>query len=284
MKNSFRSFLNNITRFTGIPASDKKEKNSPPPVFLTVSSARSVGKVRKNNQDALFTCTARICHNELDQEIGLFIVADGMGGHAKGEIASQLAIETTSNVIMGTLKKPNFSLNDEEKILELIRSAVEQSQEVIVSQAVDMGTTLTMALVIGNNAYIANIGDSRTYLRSKDGLDLITSDHSLVNRLVEIGQITEEEAKTHPQKNVLYKALGIVGNITPDIFTRQLENDETLLLCSDGLWGCVDDQIMDSVLISENDNNTKVDKLIDLALAAGGPDNISCVLVTLRGR
>lgn len=284
MKNSFRSFLNNISRFTGIPSGGKKEHIAPPAVYLSVGSARSVGKVRKNNQDALYTCAARISHNQFDQQIGLFIVADGMGGHAKGEIASQLAIEATSNLIMGTIKAPNFSSKTEDDILEMIRTSIIKSQEVIVSQEVDMGTTLTLALVIGNNAYIANVGDSRCYIRSKEGLKLITNDHSLVNRLVEIGQITEEEAKNHPQKNVLYKALGIAGNITPDIFTRQLEDNDTLLLCSDGLWGCVEDPMLDSVLMDETDLNAKADKLIDLAMDAGGPDNISCVLATLRGR
>jgi len=283
MKNSFRSFLKKLT-FIRPHNEDHNQKGPISAVStLSVGSGRSIGKVRKIDQDSLFTSVTRQGHNTEDSEIGLFIVADGMGGHMHGEVASQLAVDTTSSAILSSIQDPEFHL-DEESALPLLRAAVEKSQNIIMSQQQDMGTTIVLALVYKGRAYIANVGDSRCYLFSNGEMEQITSDHSLVNRLIEIGQVSKEEARNHPQKNVLYKALGVTGNITPDLFTRKLANGEKLLLCSDGLWGCVEDATMANVLNNGRSLSENAQELIDLALQAGGPDNITCVLIEQTAR
>lgn len=277
MKNTFRALLKKLS--TLIP-------HDPNPIIkpismvstLTVGSGRSIGKVRKVDQDSLFTSVTRRGYDVDDSEIGLFIVADGMGGHMNGEVASKLAVDTTSETILAALQEPDLDLSDE-NILNLVKASIEKSQKIIIGQQQDMGTTIVLALVVNQRVFIANVGDSRCYVFTKDQIEQITIDHSLVNRLIEIGQVTKDEAKTHPQKNVLYKALGVTGIITPDLFTRDLVSGEKLLLCSDGLWGCVEDDSIAAVLGNGNSLSDNARELIDLALQAGGPDNITCVLV-----
>lgn len=283
MKKTFRELIKKLS-FSKDPAEGFDLPVEPTIVLssLSFSSGRSIGKVRKSNQDSLFTNITRISDHDIDREIGIFIVADGMGGHSSGELASELAIKVTSTVLIDIIKNEEIDLWDDKAIFELIKQAISQSQEAILSYEKDMGTTITLAVVIGQRAYIANLGDSRCYLVNKNVMQQITNDHSLVNRLVEIGQLKAEDARDYPQKNILYKALGVTGNISPDLFARDLFPGDQLLLCSDGLWGSVDDSIISSVLINGTSLNNRVNELIVLALNAGGPDNISCIVAELQ--
>ena len=142
----------------------------------------------------------------------------------------------------------------------------------------DGGTTLTCAFLLGTNAFLAHVGDSRAYLISRNTIRQITTDHSLVNRLIELGQITPEEAKTHPQSNVLYRALGRPGNLEVDTYLQSLPDDSALLLCSDGLWGMVpDDEILDIITMAPSPQ-LACRRLIARANEHGGEDNITAVL------
>jgi len=283
MKKTFSDLIKKLS-FSKSRGEDSESVSDPEIVLSTLcsSSGRSIGKVRKSNQDSLFSSIYRICDHKHDLELGVFIVADGMGGHSNGELASELAIQVSSSVLLDLINDPEIDLGDENVVFSAIKQAVTQSQDTIMSYGKDMGTTITLAVVINRRVYIANLGDSRCYLASGDVLEQVTNDHSLVNRLVEIGQLKPEEAKDYPQKNVLYKALGVTGNISPDLFVRDLKPEDKLLLCSDGLWGCVDDAVMANVITSDESLQIRVNKLIDLALMAGGPDNISCILCELQ--
>jgi len=283
MKKTFSDLIKKLS-FTKTREEEPETTREPEVVLSTLcsSSGRSIGKIRKSNQDSLFSSIFRISDHDHDHELGIFIVADGMGGHSNGELASELAIKVASSVLLDLIKNAEIDLGDDNVVFAAIKQAVTQSQDTIMSYGKDMGTTITLAVVIDRRAYIANLGDSRCYLTNGDALEQVTNDHSLVNRLVEIGQLTPEEAKDYPQKNVLYKALGVTGNISPDLFSRELKPGDRLLLCSDGLWGCVNDAIIASVITSNESLQNRVNELIGLALKAGGPDNISCILSELQ--
>ncbi len=218
---------------------------------------------------------------------GLYIVADGMGGHQYGEVASNTAMRTFSGHIMRTFHSYLFNIPSmpvDESLQEIMSEGVRQSQEAIQRDAPGSGTTLTAALVLGSQVTIAHVGDSRAYAVYPDGrFDLISRDHSLVGRLEELGQITAEEAANHPQKNVLYRALGQGEALEPDLFSVAFPKTGLLMLCSDGLWGVLSEQQMHQAI---NDAPTLQDacqNLVNAANAAGGPDNISVVLVKMIG-
>ncbi len=161
-------------------------------------------------------------------------------------------------------------------------TGVIQAHQTIKSKASGSGTTLTSALILGNLLTIAHIGDSRAYLINSDGiLQLLTHDHSLVKRLEEIGQISQEQALTHPQRNILYRALGQGDTFEPDIATYQLQQGSKLLLCSDGLWGVITDEDMETIIRSSPDPQHVCQTLINLANSTGGPDNISVIIVQI---
>ncbi|MNX77774.1 Serine/threonine phosphatase stp [compost metagenome] len=144
-----------------------------------------------------------------------------------------------------------------------------------------MGTTVTAALVFGQNVFIGHVGDSRAYLINREGIEKVSRDHSLVGRLVEIGQITLEEAAIHPQRNLIYRSLGTYPNVEVDLYQRPLKIGDWLLLCSDGLTGHVADEELQEVVINTSDPNLAARRLVNLANQRGGEDNITVVLVNL---
>jgi serine/threonine protein phosphatase PrpC len=215
---------------------------------------------------------------------GLYIVADGMGGHQHGEVASALAIRAMSGHIVRNIFDPLLAISPQEQdqsIQEIMSTGVMEANQAILTHALGGGTTLTAALIFGDQLTIAHVGDSRAYLITENTVEVMTRDHSLVKRLEELGQITPEEAATHPQRNVLYRALGQGEPFEPDIFTAPTPRGERLLLCSDGLWGLVpQEKILEFVKTSATTQQA-CQKLIEAANTAGGPDNISAILVRL---
>lgn len=255
------------------------------PMQLTVGAARDVGKSRDKNEDALYTHTSLIGATTSSLPMGIFIVADGMGGHSHGEMASETAVRTMSSYLVKKLFTPLYGNNPsppEESLQEILKVGVTEAHSKIEKAAPGGGTTLTCVVTIGSQMTIAHVGDSRAYNVFLDGrMQLLTRDHSLVKRLEELGQITAEEAVNHPQKSMLYRALGQGDAPEPDIFTASLPQPGYLLICSDGLWGVLtEDQIFQ--IISESPSPQRAcQNMVDAANSYGGPDNITVVLARM---
>ena len=218
-----------------------------------------------------------------DNPFGIFIIADGMGGHLNGELASGSATKTLGEYLLKHFYLPFLTgqpRTENESIHEIMESGVREAHRSVVVNAPGGGTTLTAALVIGDQVTISHVGDSRAYFVFPDGrIEVITQDHSLVRRLQDLGQIDEKEASIHPQRNVLYRALGQSEPFRPDINTHTLPEAGCLLLCSDGLWGTVPGDDIYTIIQSTPNLSVACHKLIEAANAAGGPDNISAILV-----
>jgi serine/threonine protein phosphatase PrpC len=255
-----------------------------PPQFI-VSSARSVGRQRDHNEDALFTFTATLAGDSNSLPFGIYIIADGMGGHQQGEVASEVAIRAMSNYLMRKLYQPIFSMNPEspqESLQEIMSEGMNEAHQAVIQRAPGGGTTMTAVLALGNRMTVAHVGDSRAYAVFLDGrLQILTRDHSLVRRLEELGQITAEEASNHPQRHVLYRALGLGEPVDPDVFTAPIPHPGYLLVCSDGLWGVVPEADIFRVISTSPNLHQACLNLVDAANAGGGPDNITAILVRM---
>jgi protein phosphatase len=283
---------------------------------LTAADKSDVGKQREQNED----CAYKRIESSDEGDLGLFIVADGMGGYKAGEVASKLAIETIRKMLdnffkplseQATIKLDSLALNraihpgpssvndpsahQTRKLSETsitaaveqqLTSAIEQANREIVrygerqTGARGLGSTVTAALIQNNQIYIANVGDSRTYLLRRGRLVPLTKDHSLVAKLVESKQITQEEVYTHPQRNLIYRSLGAGHkNVEVDIFHEVLRSGDKLLLCSDGLWEMVHHQDLLNILSKHTNPQVICDKLIERANESGGEDNITAIVV-----
>jgi protein phosphatase len=250
---------------------------------INVGYGLSPGKQRNHNEDAFFTLTTMFSYNESEIPFGLYMVADGMGGHKNGEIASELAIRTIAGTLLTEIYTPLMSLDPQPAELsfrEIFHNGIEQANTEIITKSYGGGTTITAVLIVGEQMTIAHVGDSRVYSVDKYGsLEALTRDHSLVKRLQELGQITPEEATVHPQRNVLYRALGQGEPFEPEIISTKRPESGSLLICSDGLWSIVGKEGMQSIIKSGVSPQDICDRLIDAANDAGGPDNISVILV-----
>jgi protein phosphatase len=254
---------------------------------LLVGAATDKGLVREQNQDALFTLNAVLSQEQDLQTIGLYIVADGMGGYANGKQASYLATRLVANWILREIYEPFLLATDPSAnrppINQVLTEAVVAANAKIYETFPKGGTTLTCAFVLGTNAFIAHVGDSRAYLVSRNSIRQITQDHSLVNRLIELGQITPQEAKTHPQRNVLYRAVGRAGSLEVDTYLQSLPPSGSLMLCCDGLWGVVPEADILSIVSADTSPQAACNRLIAKANEYGGTDNITVVLVRVKG-
>jgi serine/threonine protein phosphatase PrpC len=248
---------------------------------LTFGVASHVGVVRSNNQDAAFTFFSAGRSADEIPDFGLFIVADGMGGHHDGEKASALVARMLASQTIKSIYLPilSGSSDNQQPITESLINAVEKANAELNIKVPDGGTTLSSCMVIGGMAYIAHVGDSRIYLIQRDQIEQITRDHSLVQRLIELDQLTPEEARDHPQHNVLYRALGQNDSVEVDTLTRRLPKNSRLLICSDGLWNLVQDHEMVDVVRQFNNPQEACNKLIAMANMRGGTDNITVVLL-----
>jgi protein phosphatase len=258
----------------------------PPPLTLAVAARTDVGRARPLNEDTIYTgefITA-------DGVIGtLLLVADGMGGEAAGEVASGLACDTLKERLTAELSVGLPA--DDAGWHELLRAAVAEANRRIYEQAQaspgrrGMGTTLTVAVVTGKRAHLAHVGDSRAYLINQAGVAgegvtyaQLTADHTIVARLADIGQITAEEARVHPQRHMLYRSLGTDPSTEIDTLSQALAPGDALLLCSDGLVNYVDDAELARIVLEEPGVRRPAERLVALANERGGKDNISVVI------
>lgn len=232
-----------------------------------------IGKVREINQDYYYISPD-------DSEIKLCILADGMGGYNGGEIASNLAANSTKNYIETNFEKTEKT---KEALQKLVKDAIQYANFVVfekskeVKELEGMGTTIEVCLIYNNRAYIGHIGDSRIYRIRKEFIRRITTDHSYVEQLIKEGTITRIEAKNHPKKNVLTKALGCSPYVEPDIMVKNFLENDILVMTSDGLTNMVDNNEIYNYI--KSDINTAVTKLINKANERGGVDNITVIII-----
>lgn len=241
------------------------------PLRLVAYAATDVGRVREGNEDSLFRGTT------------VFAVADGMGGHQAGEVASETALRP-----IAALDGRQFA--DEAEAIDALVEAIRAANRTVVAKADSdprlsgMGTTLTAATVLGSRLVVAHVGDSRAYLLSGDEpMSQLTTDHTLVEQLVQEGRLSRDEIGTHPQRSVITRAIGVDEDVEVDTFVTEVRPGDQVLLCSDGLSGVVkDDQIAD-ILDEHADGDEACRALIAAANEAGGPDNITVVLLRVVG-
>jgi serine/threonine protein phosphatase PrpC len=258
-------------------------------VSLDVGTALDPGIKRKGqpNEDSLLAIPSLRASRRSVQSQALFVVADGMGGHGNGQEASRLAIASLHDSLRLALLDGVVDAGDD-IYEELLAEAVHNANLAIFQRnrqkQADMGTTLTAVLIVGNTAYIANVGDSRTYLyRPGEGLSQITRDHSAVARLVEVGAITPREVYTHPKRNEIYRSLGQAPAVKVDTRSLPLKVGDLLLLCSDGLWEMVYDSDIEKTIGSWLPSPAHIcDALLQAALRAGGKDNIGIIAVRVK--
>lgn len=252
---------------------------------VATRSDRGYKRKYKPNEDSLFAAVGAQSPSSLFQDLGIFVVADGMGGHANGKDASNLAIQTIQERVMPELQS-GASLRDEDYI-RLLKEGVQSANLAVhqrnVEQRADMGTTMTAALIVDTVAYVANVGDSRTYLyRQSEGLKKITNDHSVVASLVTAGIINAEDVYTHPKRNQIYRSLGEKPDVEVDVFSVPLQPGDILLLCCDGLWEMTRDNTIQGILQTMPDLSQAGQALIQAALNGGGDDNITVVLAKVE--
>jgi protein phosphatase len=275
-------------------------------INLTAAAVTDVGRIREENEDCIWSQMHAASNKE---PLGLFVVCDGMGGHMGGKHASYWAVEAIKREFASLFvtKDPRATLvlTDEDiqkvkagqlltpkppeeiNLEELTIEAIQKANYVVYNyarhkpqSAGNAGTTITMAVLRGPEAVIANIGDSRTYLLRNHALRLITHDHSLVANLVAEGHILPNEIYTHPQRNVIYRYLGQKDRVKPDIYQHCMQPGDELLLCSDGLWEMIrSEQEMAEIMESASDPLQACHDLVDAANRHGGEDNISVIIV-----
>jgi len=260
----------------------------PTSVTFLVGRRSDPGQLRELNEDSLLTLELDRVLQSVSKPVGLYAVADGMGGHSAGEVASALAISALASAVLSKVMLPAVEETDRVELDygALLKEACLEANQTVHERArqarSDMGTTLVAALLVGSDAYIANVGDSRAYRVNSREIEQITTDHSLVERLVATGQITREEARTHPQANLIYRTIGDKPTVEVDIFHQSLGRDDWLLLCSDGLHGLVEDARIQQVVMTSLHPQEACDELVRLANLAGGDDNITVIAVKLQ--
>lgn len=253
---------------------------------LRVGRLTDVGHVRQLNEDSLLTLELGRIHRSVGNPIGLYVVADGMGGHSAGDVASGLAINALAQHAVATLFPLEIESTPGPDPETWLRDAIHIANATVHEQrklaGTNMGTTLVMAYVAGGQAHVAHVGDSRAYLINATGLQQLTIDHSLVQRLVDTKQLTPDEARVHPQRNVIYKNLGDRATVAPDILHVDLQPGDQLLLCSDGLTTVVEDAQIEQIVTAAATPQDACRQLTIAANAAGGPDNITTIVVQLE--
>jgi len=265
------------------------------PVFLTVRARTDLGRTRDHNEDAFLVAdlsarTTDLTHggpHRVGERGTVFLVADGMGGAAAGELASSMAADLIFRyLIQSSSVEPNAS---PEQFAQQLRSAVTQANERIHRYSKEhpdvrgMGTTATVAGVLGDTLYLAQVGDSRGYLVRGGVATQITKDQSLMQRLVDAGELTEEEAEQSERRNIILQALGPDAKIRVDLTWQEVRRGDTLVICSDGLSGQIKREEIGAMVLQSSDLDLLCDQLIAIANERGGPDNITVVLVRFDG-
>ncbi|MBE6082438.1 MAG: Stp1/IreP family PP2C-type Ser/Thr phosphatase [Tissierellaceae bacterium] len=235
------------------------------------------GRIRENNQDSYYLST--------DNEIPLYVVADGMGGHKAGEVASAMAVEIVEDVF---LKSQDLLKKKDANIPGLIKKTIEEANREIFHKSLSseecngMGTTITLAYFASERLYIGHIGDSRAYIIRNKEIRQLTEDHSLVAEMVKNGSISKEEAQTHPQKNIITRALGTSENIQIDIIIEELIDKDIILLCTDGLTNMITEKEIIEILLAGDNLQKCCEKLVGEANSRGGYDNITAIAVRAK--
>ena len=271
----------------------------PPQVRIKFGGLTDTGKVRGNNEDhflvARLSKSMQVCKTSLpgegktqlsEEEGYLVVVADGMGGAAAGERASALAVGSVESFVLNTLKWfLHLSGHDEHALLAELRHCLERADRTVIERAQSnsalqgMGTTLTMAYSVATDLYIVHAGDSRAYLFREGELEQLTSDHTLVQTLIDSGAISPDDAKRHNRRNVVTNVIGGPDEgVFAEIHKLALLDGDTLLYCTDGLTQPVNDEAIAEVLEHHPDPDDACARLVDLALSRGGPDNVTAVV------
>lgn len=241
---------------------------------MEIGVKTDIGIIRDNNQDAYYVSS--------NKDYPLFIIADGMGGHKAGEIASEMAIEIISKNLSNHLTDPSIA---EEDIKNRIQDSISEANNKIYKKSMEderysgMGTTVTLAFITDDKIFMGHVGDSRAYLLRNSILSQITEDHSLVEELIRNGSISKEEAKYHPQRNIITRAVGTSMVIKADVIVERRYKDDILLLCTDGLTNMVDDNQIKDFLINSEDIQKSCEELVKLSNNKGGFDNITVLAV-----
>jgi len=249
--------------------------------MLTYGIASSTGKVRDHNEDACFAMHWHSITVDRRPDFGFFIIADGMGGHRDGEKAAAIAVQTLASEMLEKIYLPmlrDFHASDGPTILAALVAASEKANLAVIEQVPGGGTTLSTVAIVGNLAYLAHVGDSRAYLINDNEIEQLTTDHTLVQRLVEMKELTPEEAEHYPQKNILYRAMGQNEKLKIECLIRSLPSGARMLICSDGLWDLVDDDALKRVTLESPSPQAACDRLAALANEHGGTDNISVII------
>lgn len=242
---------------------------------MNISALTDIGLVRNINEDMFFQSD--------DVDFPLFIVADGMGGHNAGETASKMAVDIIKQYFLQHKKY----LKDENRLTSIIENSIIEANSEIYKSSKEletlsgMGTTITLAYILKEYLYIGHVGDSRAYIISGEGISQITEDHSLVNELVKNGSITIEESKTHPQRNMITRAVGTSNEIEVDVIKRHYNSNDILLICSDGLSNMVSDEEILKIFNKIPIIKEACKELINKAKDNGGKDNITIIAVKL---
>ncbi len=245
----------------------------------TIGMITDVGKVRPVDEDSILAADLSFGINSENKHFLLLAVADGMGGHAKGEEASKIALNTIAKTVIP-------ALNDDTPYTQLLDQGIKNANQEILDYTVQhpeakgMGTTSVCAIVKDDDVHLVNLGDSRAYVISNDEIRRVTKDHSFVQQLVDQGTITEEETRTHPQKNIISKAIGINDSIESDTMRLKLAADENLLLCCDGVIAHLTDEDIHKTIIDSPDPDTACQNIVNLANERGGSDNISLIILS----
>lgn len=234
------------------------------------------GNLREQNQDSYALVS-------FSKDRAFMIVCDGMGGARSGNVASKLAVDVFTDEVR-RCQKAGLSA---ERAAEILRGALELANKAVYEQAqvsedfAGMGTTLVAALILKDTAVLINVGDSRAYLFSNDGVQLLTTDHSIVEFMVQRGEITQEQAKNHPGKNVITRAVGTEATVQGDVYVRPLRRDECLLLCSDGLSNVMADQEMLFEVAHGVRKSDCCQRLLRIAKNRGAPDNVTVAMALI---
>jgi len=266
-------------------------------VLLLAAGNSDAGDMRRSepNEDSTLVLQLQRVHESHSSPLGIFVVADGLGGHDSGQVASRMAVNVIAERIVHELfgaplqterEGKSTGSADEDELVGLLRNTIEDANLTLCQKnqqdKTDMGSTLTGFMVVGEQAYIVNVGDSRTYMVRGGQIYQLTTDHSLVNQLVAGGLIEPDDIYTHPRRSQILRSLGDNPNVQIDIFKQQLSPGDILLSCSDGLWEMIRNPQIESILNGAADPQTACAQLIETANANGGEDNVSAVVVFVR--
>ena len=261
---------------------DNSNANSSTEKERIIGMLTDVGKVRTVDEDSILAADLSFGVNSENSKFLLLAVADGMGGHAKGEEASKIALNAIAKSVIPEL------FNDT-PFTELLEKGIQNANQDILDyttkypESSGMGTTSVCAVVKGNEVHLANVGDSRAYVISDDEIRGVTKDHSYVQALVDEGKITQAEAREHPKKNIITKAVGISPSVEADKSILTLGSDESLLLCCDGVIAHLTDEDIHKIINDSPDPQSACQKIVDTTNARGGSDNISLIILSAGG-